>query len=79
MKVTVLLFAVLREKAGQGEVDLELEAGARAKDLPGRLFGPSMAEPPPSLRYAVNEDYAPGDRLLRDGDEVALIPPVAGG
>jgi molybdopterin converting factor subunit 1 len=79
MKIKVLLFAGLREKAGQGEMDLELEAGVRAQDLPGRLFGPLMAEPPKSLRYAVNEDYVSPERLLRDGDEVALIPPVAGG
>jgi molybdopterin converting factor subunit 1 len=79
MKVKVLLFAGLRERAGQGEMDLELEAGLKARDLPGKIFGSEMAEPPRSLRYAVNLDYVPAETLLREGDEVALIPPVAGG
>ncbi|HUO58503.1 MAG TPA: MoaD/ThiS family protein [bacterium] len=79
MKVKVLLFAGLREKAGRGEMELEVEPGATARDLPGKIFGAVMAEPPKSLRYAVNLDYVAGDGELKDGDEVALIPPVAGG
>ena len=79
MRVKVLLFAGLREKAGQGEVDLELEPGMTAREVPGRIFGAEMAVPPRSLRYAVNQDYVPEDKVLGDGDEVALIPPVAGG
>lgn len=79
MKVKVLLFAGLREKAGQGELELELEPGVTPRDLPGKIFGSSMVLPPKSLRYAVNEDYVAGDGVLKEGDEVALIPPVAGG
>ena len=79
MKIKVLLFAGLREKAGRGEMELEVEPGTAARDLPGKIFGASMAEPPKSLRYAVNLDYVAGDGKLKDGDEVALIPPVAGG
>ena len=79
MRVKVLLFAGLREKDGQGEVGLELEPGMTAREVPGRIFGAEMAVPPRSLRYAVNQDYVPETQVLRDGDEVALIPPVAGG
>lgn len=79
MKVKVLLFAGLREKAGRGEMDLELEPGVVVREVPGLLFGQEMALPPRSLRYAVNQDYVPETQVLRDGDEVALIPPVAGG
>jgi molybdopterin converting factor subunit 1 len=79
MKVRVLLFAGLREKAGKGEMELEVEPGARVIDLPGKIFGAAMAQLPKSLRYAVNMDYVTGDGLLKEGDEVALIPPVAGG
>jgi molybdopterin synthase catalytic subunit len=79
MKIKVFLFAGLRERAGQVQVELDLEPGVRARDIPGRVFGPSMAEPPRSLRYAVNEEYVLAGTLLRENDEVALIPPVAGG
>lgn len=79
MKVRVLLFAGLREKACQGEIELELEPGVTALEIPGRIFGAEMASPPRSLRYAVNQDYVSETRTLHDGDEVALIPPVAGG
>ena len=79
MKIKVLLFAGLREKAGKGEMELESGTGMTARQVPGLVFGADMAVPPRSLRYAVNQDYVPGDQVLRDGDEVALIPPVAGG
>ena len=79
MKIKVLLFAGLREKAGKGEMELEVEPGVTARELPGKIFGAEMALPPKSLRYAVNLDYEAGDGKLEDGDEVALIPPVAGG
>ncbi len=79
MKIKVLLFAGLREKAGKGEIELEVEKGTTPKDIPGRIFGLEMNAVPKSLRFVVNEDYVAGDSALKDGDEVALIPPVAGG
>jgi molybdopterin synthase catalytic subunit/molybdopterin converting factor small subunit len=74
MRVTVRLFAGLRERAGRSR--LELEDVARVGDVWERL---ELGEEPPGLMYALNREYA--DRLseLRDGDEVALIPPVSGG
>ncbi|HVZ81427.1 MAG TPA: MoaD/ThiS family protein [bacterium] len=79
MRVKVLLFAGLRERAGRGEMDLELEPGVTVREVPGRVFGAEMVIPPKSLRYAVNQDYVSETQALREGDEVALIPPVAGG
>jgi MoaE-MoaD fusion protein len=76
MKVEVRLFAGLRERAGTGERELELADGARVADVWERL---DLGEEPEGLLYAVNKEYAPGDRLLAAGDEVALIPPVSGG
>jgi MoaE-MoaD fusion protein len=76
MRVTVRLFAGLRERAGAGARDLELPAEARAEDVWKAL---GLGEEPPGLLYAVNEEYAPPARELADGDEVALIPPVSGG
>ena len=70
------LFAGLRERAGSGARTLDLETGARVHDVWPRL---DLGELPDGLLYAVNKEYAAGDRELADGDEVALIPPVSGG
>ena len=74
MRVTIRLFAGLRERAGTGR--RELEDVARVADVWPRL---ELGDEPPGLLYAVNREYADRDFELRDGDEVALIPPVSGG
>ena len=76
MEVTVRLFAGLRERAGTGERRLDVPAGARVADVWGAL---DLGDEPDGLLYAVNQEYAPAERELADGDEVALIPPVSGG
>jgi MoaE-MoaD fusion protein len=74
MRVTVRLFAGLRERAGVGR--LELDDVARAGDVWARL---NLGEEPGGLMYAVNREYVDRSQELHDGDEVALIPPVSGG
>jgi molybdopterin synthase catalytic subunit/molybdopterin converting factor small subunit len=74
MRVTVKVFAGLRERAGWAERDLE--DVARVGDVWAAL---DLGEEPAGLLYAVNRDYADADRALSEGDEVALIPPVSGG
>ncbi len=76
MRITVKLFAGLRERAGESERDVELDSGARVADVWQPL---GLGEEPEGLLYAVNKAYAPPDRRLSEGDEVALIPPVSGG
>src|SRR3954454_13028943 len=71
--IRVRLFAGLRERAGWSE--RQLEAATVADVWPALGLG----EEPGGLLYAVNREYAPRERELRDGDEVALIPPVSGG
>src|SRR4051794_31256819 len=73
MTVHVRLFAGLRERAGWSS--REVEAATVADVWPALDLG----EEPEGLLYAVNREYAERDRELRDGDEVALIPPVSGG
>jgi MoaE-MoaD fusion protein len=74
VQVTVKLFAGLRERAGYSE--RELDGVARVGDVWAAL---DLGDEPDGLLYAVNRGYAPRDRELADGDEVALIPPVSGG
>lgn len=81
MIVRSLFFATYREMAGTEELPVELPAGARVSDLVARLRRPGggMERLPEEPVVAVNMDYAPLSTPLRDGDEVAFIPPVAGG
>lgn len=82
MSVTVLLFASYADALGRSAVELSLPAGATVRDALSRLTS-AHSEPPPPLPaaplVAVNQEYAPYDRVLSAGDEVAVIPPVAGG
>ncbi len=77
----MLYFGVLKEFFG-GERDLvELPAEATVADLLALLRGRAADELPVwnSLAVAVNREYSAVGTLLRDGDEVALLPPVSGG
>jgi MoaE-MoaD fusion protein len=76
MRVTVRLFAGLREHAGTGRRDVELGDGARAEDVWPAL---ELGDEPAGLVFAVNRAYVARDSALAEGDEVALIPPVSGG
>jgi molybdopterin synthase catalytic subunit len=76
VRVTVRLFAGLRERAGFGERSLELDDGAVLGDVWPAL---ELGDEPQGLLYARNRAYAPASDPLADGDEVALIPPVSGG
>jgi molybdopterin synthase catalytic subunit len=76
VKVTVRLFAMLRERAGAGQVVLDLPDGARVRDAL-EACGDFAGSIP--LVLAVNREYARDDRVLEADDELALIPPVSGG
>ncbi len=81
MRVRVLLFGVLRERAGGGaERELTLLEGARVGDVV-RAVGVEMGDEAllAGLAVAVNHEYAGRETPLAEGDEVALLPPVSGG
>ena len=81
MRVTVRLFARLRDIAGAGELAREITPGATIGDLWRQLAGeyPDLRPYERSISSAVNADYARMDHVLRTGDEVAFLPPVSGG
>jgi molybdopterin converting factor subunit 1 len=76
VRVTVRLFAGLRERAEAAERELELPEGGRVGDVWAEL---ELGDEPPGLLFAVNRRYVDDDHSLSEGDEVALIPPVSGG
>ncbi len=76
MHVRVRLFAQLRERAGRGEVEVELPEGARVADAIAALGDVAAGLP---VVMAVNREYADESAELSPGDELALIPPVSGG
>ena len=81
MKIRIKLFASVREIIGQKELILEVPDGMTASALPQQLAAqyPRLRTLVSFLKVAVNQEYADGERVLAEGDEVALLPPVSGG
>ena len=81
MQVRVLYLGMLREIAGHDKEVVQLSDNARLADLFSQLQNrlPRLAGFRGSIALAVNYEYCGGQTLLRDNDEVALIPPVSGG
>ena len=81
IKVTLRLFGSLREAIGESSRVVELEPGSRVRDLRTWLAQRSALVDQLGHRLAasVNLEIAEPERVLRDGDEVAFLPPVAGG
>jgi len=79
--VHLLYFAAFREAAGRDEEVRELPATTRVADLWHLLASeiPQLGAYPSMPPAAVNREYVRGDTALSDGDEVAFLPPVAGG
>jgi molybdopterin synthase catalytic subunit len=81
MTIRVRLFAMQRQQLGVRELALEVPDGATVAQAFEVLAAahPVVAPAGPTLRFAVNATYADPDTVLAPGDELALIPPVAGG
>jgi molybdopterin converting factor subunit 1 len=91
VRVKVLYFGMLKDRFGAAEEQVELpgegNVGALLELLRGRTSNSPMSKEAGeaderlwrSLAVAVNREYAEPSMVLRDGDEVALLPPVSGG
>lgn len=81
MNVKVLFFASVRDLMGASERVVELRENATVADLVTDLSGTQkrFVEMAPSLMISVNQEYVERNTVLKDGDEVAFIPPVSGG
>jgi len=80
MTVTLLFFASYADAFGVSSLDMELPRASTVAELLTAVRTRQGAELlPPAPLVAVNQTYATPDTIVHDGDEVALIPPVAGG
>jgi molybdopterin converting factor subunit 1 len=81
MRVTVRLFARLRDITGVAELPRDVEPDATIRTVWDQLVRefPDLQRYERSISSAVNADYARMDERVRDGDEIAFLPPVSGG
>jgi len=81
MRVTVRLFARLRDIAGSGELTRDVPAGADVRAVWSALVSdyPDLSAYEKSISCAVNADYSRFTSSVADGDEIAFLPPVSGG
>lgn len=81
MNIRVLLFATYADLAGRGSVELRVAPPATVADVVRQLRGvlPGASRIPERPLVAVNQVHARLDTPVSDGDELALLPPMAGG
>jgi molybdopterin synthase sulfur carrier subunit len=80
MDIKVLCFGITKELLGGFEIEINLAEGATVLDLKNHLnqTNPQLSKLN-SLRIALNEEYAEEHQVLKENDEIVLIPPVSGG
>lgn len=81
MRVKVLFFGAARDAVGQAQRDIVLSGGTTSSQALAQLIEqfPDLRRFGNSLLFAVNQEYAREDREVKDGDELAVFPPVSGG
>ena len=81
MKIKALFFASCRDIVGTRQMEIDIEDGARVRELRTELLAhyPRLAALDNVLSIAVNSEYVDDSTLLKPGDQVAFIPPVSGG
>jgi molybdopterin converting factor subunit 1 len=81
ISVRVLFFGAARDAVGHEQIDLQLVSPSDTNAARAKLFAafPALERFGNSLLFAVNQEYAEPNREIRDGDELAIFPPVSGG
>ncbi len=81
MKVHVQFFSHLRDAAGLAELEVPVEAGAKVEHLLAQLYHqfPKLRDWDQSILVGAGVEFVQRDYVLREGDEIAVMPPVQGG
>lgn len=81
MNIRLKFFASAREIVGTKDLDMDIEKGSKAKDVLDRLKEkyPGLKKLDGQLILAVNKQTGRADKMIEDGDEIAVLPPVSGG
>lgn len=81
MTIHVRFFASIRDATGQSQFMLDLPVAAQVTDAREAVLErfPQVGKLLQRTAFAVNQQYAPADAVLHDGDELAFLPPVSGG
>ncbi|HEY0426734.1 MAG TPA: MoaD/ThiS family protein [Pyrinomonadaceae bacterium] len=79
MKVQVLFFGATADEVGEREIEIDLESAAQADAVFAQIVGKFPQLEKHSLLFAVNQEYANGDEIINEGDELAVFTAVSGG
>lgn len=81
MRIRVKFFAAFREKTGQKETEIDVANGTSVADLLASLVEkmPELADVAQASRFVIDQEFVDGGTLLKEGNEVVFVPPVAGG
>ena len=79
MKVQVLFFGATAEAVGKREIEIDLEAKANAAAAFEQVLSAHPNLQKHTLLFAVNQEYSGGDKIIKDGDEIAIFTAVSGG
>ena len=79
MKANVLFFGATRDAVGESEIEISLAENAKANEAFNEIVARFPQLKQHSLLFAVNQEYANGDEIIKNGDELAIFTAVSGG